>query len=161
MDFIRREDMNRQLFVGVAFGVLVLAGCSSQKVNFDYDRQTDFSKYTTYAWHEGEHTIADEDPFAHQRFVAAVDRELAAVGFQKNRRIPTSMSPTTPMTRRAPSSIRTTSTTATAIAGIGAGAWAWVAPPVRCEPTRQERSFSTCGTRARKSSYGEASPRTQ
>jgi len=75
--------MKRQLFVAMAFGVLVLAGCSSQKVNFDYDRQADFSKYTTYDWYEGDHTIAEEDPFAHQRFVAAVDRELAAAGFQK------------------------------------------------------------------------------
>ena len=75
--------MKSLLFVGIAFGVLVLAGCSSQKVNFDYDRQADFSKYKTYAWYEGDQTIAEEDPLAHQRFVASVDRELAATGFQK------------------------------------------------------------------------------
>jgi hypothetical protein len=66
-----------------AFGLLVLASCSSQSINFDYDRQAKFANYKTYAWYEGEHTIADEDPLAHQRFVAAVDRELAAKGFGK------------------------------------------------------------------------------
>ena len=65
----------------MAAGLTLAAGSSSQTVNFDYDRRADVSTYGTCAWHEGENTLADEFPLAHQRFTGAVDRELETKGF--------------------------------------------------------------------------------
>jgi hypothetical protein len=45
------------------------------------DRQTDFSKVKTYAWLDS-HLVADADLHAH--IVAAVDRELGALGMTKD-----------------------------------------------------------------------------
>lgn len=69
---------------GIAVTILVVAvGCSSMKVNYDFDRQADFSQYKTYAWHDGEANVKDTDPLAHERFISAVDSKLAAHGFSK------------------------------------------------------------------------------
>jgi len=53
------------------------------KVNHDYDHQADFSSYETYAWHDGEHSVADTDPLAHERFMKAVDGQLAMKGMKQ------------------------------------------------------------------------------
>jgi len=74
--------MKSRLGVALAF-LLVTIGCSSMKVNYDYDRQADFSQYKTYAWHDSDTNVADTDPLAHERFISAVDRKLAANGFSK------------------------------------------------------------------------------
>ena len=66
-----------------AVALVVAAGCSSMKISNDYDRQADFSQYKTYAWHDSDTNVADTDPFAHERFIGAVDRQLAAKGFSK------------------------------------------------------------------------------
>ncbi len=63
--------------------VAAWAACSSRKVNIDYDRAADFSKYKTFAWHEADNSLAQEDPLSHDRIMAAVDRQLGAKGFQK------------------------------------------------------------------------------
>lgn len=69
---------------GVAVAmVIVVVGCSSMKVNYDYDHQADFTQYKTYAWHDSEANVADTDPLAHERFLSAVDSQLAAKGFSK------------------------------------------------------------------------------
>ena len=34
-----------------AVALVVAVGCSSMKISNDYDRQSDFSEYRTYAWH--------------------------------------------------------------------------------------------------------------
>jgi len=47
---------------------------------YSIDRQTNFSKLTTYSWLES-HLVADAD--LHAQIVAAVDRELAAAGMTK------------------------------------------------------------------------------
>ena len=73
--------MKKLLVVAVA--LVVAVGCSSMKISNDYDRQADFSQYKTYTWRDSETNVADTDPFAHERFVGAVDRELAAKGFSK------------------------------------------------------------------------------
>ncbi len=73
--------MKKLLVFAVALGAAV--GCSSMKVTNDYDRQANFSQYKTYAWHDSETNVADTDPFAHERFLSAVDRQLAANGFSK------------------------------------------------------------------------------
>lgn len=74
--------MNKKL-ISIAGCLSFLAACSSEKLNFDYDRQANFSSYETYAWHDGENTLADEFPLAHERFTAAVDRELSGKGLRK------------------------------------------------------------------------------
>ena len=61
----------------------LFAACSSQTVNFDYDRQADFASYQTYAWSESEGNLADEFPLAHQRFTSAVDQQLRSKGLRK------------------------------------------------------------------------------
>lgn len=69
---------------GVAVAmVIVVVGCSSMKVNYDYDHQADFTQYKTYAWHDSDTNVADTDPLAHERFLSAVDSQLAAKGFSK------------------------------------------------------------------------------
>jgi Domain of unknown function (DUF4136) len=73
--------MKRYIVLSIA--VVGLGACSSQKVNFDYDRRADFSTYKTYAWHQDQDTLADEFPLAHQRFTAAVDVELRAKGLRE------------------------------------------------------------------------------
>ncbi len=73
--------MKKLLVVAVA--LVVAVGCSSMKISNDYDRQADFSQYKTYAWHDSETNVADTDPFAHERFLSAVDSQLAAKGFSK------------------------------------------------------------------------------
>lgn len=72
-----------------AVAAFCLATCASisaytpkyrPRVSF-LDRQTDFSKVKTYAWLES-HLVADAE--LHARIVAAVDRELGALGMTKN-----------------------------------------------------------------------------
>lgn len=73
------------LFSYAALVLAVLIGCSSRSIGYDFDQRADFTAYATYAWHErdGEHTIAEEAPLAHQRIVAAIDREMTAKGFEE------------------------------------------------------------------------------
>ena len=77
----------------LAAALVASVGCSSMTINNDYDRQADFSQYKTYAWHDSETNVADTDPFAHERFLAAVDSQLAANGFSKARPSRTSRGP--------------------------------------------------------------------
>ena len=52
---------------------------SAQKVTFDYNKLTDFSDYTTYAWVRG--TVVN-DPLIHGRIVNALNAQLAAKGLR-------------------------------------------------------------------------------
>src|SRR5262245_24795819 len=61
---------------------LTVAGCTVPiKVNHDFDRQADFTKYHTYAWREGTGTTSS---LVQKRIVAAVDGQLAAKGLTKD-----------------------------------------------------------------------------
>lgn len=62
---------------------LLFAACSSLKVTYDYDKQTDFSTYKTYAYSEDALKLPVGD-LNRDRVIAAVDRELAAKGFTKS-----------------------------------------------------------------------------
>jgi hypothetical protein len=78
---------------GLAAGLALLASCATVRVRTDYDREIDFSHYRTYGWlelPEGSRRAGDEkaNPFAYnslldKRVRRAVDRELAARGFQR------------------------------------------------------------------------------
>ena len=74
--------MKARMAVAVAM-MAVAIGCSSMKVNHDWDRQADFSMYKTYAWHDSDTNVKDTDPLAHERFISAIDGQLAMNGFQK------------------------------------------------------------------------------
>ena len=62
---------------------LLGVGCSSQKVDFDYARDADFSKFSTYAWHEDDTSLRDENMLAHERVITSVDGQLSSKGFRK------------------------------------------------------------------------------
>jgi len=62
--------------------IIVLAICATMaaKVTVDWDHSANFSQFKTYAWGKG---TPAKNPLMDQRIVAAVDKELAAKGFQK------------------------------------------------------------------------------
>jgi len=74
--------MKTRLAVATAL-VAVAIGCSSMKINHDWDRQADFSSYKSYAWHDGAYSVKDTNPLAHERFIRAIDSQLAAQGLQQ------------------------------------------------------------------------------
>jgi hypothetical protein len=53
----------------------------AQKVNVDWQRGTDFSKYKTYAWGPPQHPV--NDPLWNQRIVEQIDSQLTAKGLKK------------------------------------------------------------------------------
>jgi len=81
--------------VVTAFALLLAAGCSSLRVQTDYDEDVDFSGYRTFAWQEPpvkeapKDSILDEfvDPFARnslldKRVREVVERELIGRGYR-------------------------------------------------------------------------------
>lgn len=76
--------MNRIAFAALA--ALVTVGCSSQKVDYDYAHEADFSKFKTYAWHEDDSddsSLKAQNPLANERVMSAVDQQLSAKGLRK------------------------------------------------------------------------------
>jgi len=74
--------MQWKLATAVA-SLAVLIGCSSMKVNHDFDRQADFSSFQTFQWHESDANVKDTDPLSHERFINAVNSELRAKGMSE------------------------------------------------------------------------------
>ena len=68
--------------LGVIAAVFV-SGCVTLEVNYDYDREADFTRYATYGWIESDVSAADDNPLMHQRLVDAIDRQLAAKGLRQ------------------------------------------------------------------------------
>ena len=60
---------------------LASATASAQKVTYDYDKATDFTKVRTYAWVHSREEVQDE--LNHKRIVAAVDSQFSAKGLTK------------------------------------------------------------------------------
>lgn len=54
---------------------------SAQKVTYDYDKATDFTKVRTYAWVHSRAEVQDE--LNHKRIVDAVDAQLSAKGLTR------------------------------------------------------------------------------
>lgn len=66
------------------FAILILlAGCSSIKVSFDYDKTADFSKYKTYAFTQDAQSFPMQE-LDRARVLAAIEDELKAKGFTKS-----------------------------------------------------------------------------
>src|SRR5262249_38322146 len=79
-----RKSNMRSLVAKTAF--LVLSFClvpivaAAQKVTVDYDRDVNFSKFTTYTWQLGQPA---QNPLVDRRIVNAIDNHLAAKGWNK------------------------------------------------------------------------------
>jgi hypothetical protein len=69
------------LFVLLAFGLAV--GCASLKVNTDYAREADFSKYKTFAYTDTENNVEDTNQLGHRRIVDGIRREMLGKGLQE------------------------------------------------------------------------------
>ena len=63
--------------------VAVLASCSSLKTSYDYDSQTDFATYKTYAFTENSLNLPIQQ-LNRDRLIAAIDKELTAKGLTKS-----------------------------------------------------------------------------
>jgi hypothetical protein len=74
-----RITIAMRIVVGLCF--LLTAGTAlAQKVNVDFDKNTDFSKYKTYAFAEGTPT---PETLTNQRIEKAIEAQLAAKGLTK------------------------------------------------------------------------------
>jgi hypothetical protein len=71
----------RTRVVTIAALMFVISAAMAQKVNTDWQRGTDFSKFKTYAWGESPHPI--QDSIWNQRIVGGIDAQLAEKGLQK------------------------------------------------------------------------------
>jgi len=60
-----------------------LISCSTLKVTYDYDGQTDFSKFKTYAFSEDALNLPIQQ-LNRDRVLKAVEKEMAAKGFSKS-----------------------------------------------------------------------------
>ena len=68
-----------RLFVALAFCILLSASAFAQKVNVDWDRGQDFSKFKTYAWQQSPHPARG---LWDQRIIDGVNQQLQAKGLQ-------------------------------------------------------------------------------
>jgi hypothetical protein len=78
----------RTPFAALLLATLAAAGCASLGVNSYLERGFDVRQYHTYAWAPVDQLSTgdprlDNNPFFMDRVQAAVDRELAALGFEK------------------------------------------------------------------------------
>jgi hypothetical protein len=48
--------------VPLLVGAVALCSCVTLRVNMDFDREADFAVYRTYAWHEGDVSLEDDNP---------------------------------------------------------------------------------------------------
>jgi hypothetical protein len=111
--------MKRTTLLIVAVLALTTAACSSMKVNNDFAAEADFSSYKTYAWHDDDTSLQEENMLAHERVVQAVDGQLAAKGFSK-----ASSNPDVYVTYHSDDQENTTLDTTSMGYGYGPG-WGW------------------------------------
>jgi hypothetical protein len=72
--------MNRSFWHGLIAAAL-LSGCTSMKVSTDFLEGEDFTRFETFQFKEADPSIAEVNPIAHRRIVAALKREMTAAGF--------------------------------------------------------------------------------
>lgn len=67
-------------------GLVLFAACSSISVKEDYNPSTDFTKYKSYKFYDGETAQGDQlaaNPIVKERIMRAVDEQMAQKGFKK------------------------------------------------------------------------------
>jgi hypothetical protein len=67
---------------------LFLAGCATMNVSSYVERDVDFKQFTTYNWEKADALPVgdprlDNNPFFHDYFQGAVEKEMARMGFEK------------------------------------------------------------------------------
>ena len=72
----------KQLKTLIAFAIFLFlpVAAQAQKVNVDFDKAVDFSKFKTFMWVNGTPVA---NPMANQRIIAGVEAQLAVKGLQK------------------------------------------------------------------------------
>ena len=75
----------RARILGAAALTLVVCACGGIQVNSDYNPNTDFTRFRTYAWAEGSGSLDDPrmTDLVDQRFRRAVESELVSRGWEK------------------------------------------------------------------------------
>ena len=68
------------ILIPTIFFLFLPVVAQAQKVNVDFDKTTDFSKFKTYSWGQG---TPNPNPLGHQRIVAGIESQLALKGLQK------------------------------------------------------------------------------
>jgi len=71
-------------FAFLSIFVLLLAYCSSVRVNSDYDKQVDFTAYITYAFHKTGIDKAEISDLDKKRILRSIDETMTAKGFTKS-----------------------------------------------------------------------------
>ena len=81
LGFLEKDMKTKFLmaFVALSLGV----GCASMKVNTDYAREADFTKFETFAYKDTENNVADTNQLGHRRIVEGIRREMLAKGLQE------------------------------------------------------------------------------
>ena len=69
--------------VPAAIILLVATSAAAQKVYVDHDDETDYSRFTTFAFVETGDDLSESDPLAHDRVVVAIRTQLAAAGMEE------------------------------------------------------------------------------
>jgi hypothetical protein len=67
-------------------GLVLFAACSSVSVKEDYNPSTDFTKYKSYKFYDGETPQGDQlaaNPLVKERLMRAVDEQMVQKGFKK------------------------------------------------------------------------------
>lgn len=67
----------------ILFLVLATFGCATMKINYDYDRQSDFARYKTYQLSQESYNLPIQE-LNRNRVIKAVENEMAAKGFTKS-----------------------------------------------------------------------------
>ena len=62
--------------------VILLAACANQAV-IEYDSETDFSQFHTFAWKDSGEDLSDLSPEWHARIVTGIKTRLATAGFRE------------------------------------------------------------------------------
>ena len=79
--WLKKRRNNKLKYFKYIF-ILVLFGCSSSKVIYDYDLKTDFSEYKTYNFFEDAGDGMNELDI--KRFVSAIETNLDSIGYKKS-----------------------------------------------------------------------------
>lgn len=64
--------------------LFILGACSSVRVNSDYDKNTDFKQYKTYAFYKSGIDKVEISEFDKKRILHAIDNELTKMGMTKS-----------------------------------------------------------------------------
>lgn len=71
-------------FALLTVSILLLASCSSIRVNSDYDKQVDFTPYKTFAFYKTGIDKAEISDLDKKRILRSIDETMTAKGFSKS-----------------------------------------------------------------------------